>query len=142
MYRSKEFEEQFGDFIWPHFESFHIWKGWHFPNDIDYTSDPVTGLDIVWCEVPKWVASTRTHDFMPSTQTRFSNLWLAGAHVRTSLPDMYSMEAACESGIRAANCILQKLRLPQYPLQTQSLPSHFALGVALPFLELGVWLGE
>lgn len=140
MLRCKEFQLKFGCHVWPYFESFHIWKGWHFPGDHNYVPDPITRSNIVWCDIPKWVVSTRSSRFMPIIRTKFSNVLLAGAHVQTSLPDMYSMEAACESGIRAANCILRKLHLPLYPLKVQKLPSGFEVALVAPLINLATWL--
>lgn len=52
----------------------------------------------------KWVNSTTNEAFRPTCETGFANLFLAGAHVQTSV-SLYSMEGACESGWRAADRI-------------------------------------
>jgi uncharacterized protein with NAD-binding domain and iron-sulfur cluster len=75
---------------------FEIWYGWTFlPNSkgivYDYTS-------------PKWVNSTQTQEFQPTSITSINNLYLAGAHTKT-YADLYSMEAAVESGKRVADII-------------------------------------
>lgn len=45
----------------------------------------------------------------PSTYTRIPNMFLAGDYVRTEV-DLATMEGACESGIRAANAIVQTVK--------------------------------
>ena len=81
-----------------------IWKDWVFPGDTEDDADERdTGAarGMVRSRVPKWVTSTHTQDFVPEAETSFANLFLCGAHVRSSV-DLYSMEAAAESGRRAA----------------------------------------
>ena len=53
---------------------------------------------------PKWVNSTSTQPFQPTQATPVRNLVLAGAHTRTSA-DVWSIEAAVESGRRAAQLV-------------------------------------
>lgn len=53
---------------------------------------------------PKWVNSTRTQPFQPTQATPVANLVLAGAHTHTSA-DVWSIEAAVESGRRAARLV-------------------------------------
>jgi hypothetical protein len=53
---------------------------------------------------PKWVNTTRTQPFLPAQETAIKNLFLAGAHTRTQA-DVWSIEAAVESGRRAVNAI-------------------------------------
>lgn len=53
---------------------------------------------------PKWVNSTRTQSFQPTQATPVANLVLAGAHTRTAA-DVWSIEAAVESGRRAARLV-------------------------------------
>ena len=50
---------------------------------------------------PKWVNTTNTQPWQPTQRTPVGNLVLAGAHTRTSA-DLWSIEAAVESGRRAA----------------------------------------
>jgi hypothetical protein len=72
---------------------FEIWKGWHF-------TEPNTNSKLKFDEM-KWVNSTNTNLFMPETVTSFPNLFLAGAHIKSSV-DLYSMETACATGRDAA----------------------------------------
>lgn len=71
---------------------FEIWKGWKFKNNTN---------DKLEFDEYKWVNSTNTNSYMPEIKTSFSNLFLAGAHVKSSV-DLYSMETACATGRDAA----------------------------------------
>ncbi len=63
---------------------------------------------------PKWVNTTRTQRWLPSQRTSVPNLALAGAHTRTDA-DVWSIEAAVESGRRAARLFEPTVPvLPQY----------------------------
>lgn len=81
-----------------------VWHEWHF--------DP-QGLRH---DQRKWVNSTTTQAFQPGQVTSVPNLFLAGAHTRTSA-DVWSIEAAVESGRRAARGID-----PQVPVLEQFTP--------------------
>ena len=70
---------------------FEVWKNWVF-------SDPITITE------PKYVDSTNTRPYQPDNKTPITNFWLAGAHTKTSA-ELWSMEAGCESGRRAADMI-------------------------------------
>lgn len=48
--------------------------------------------------------STQTRPHQPTVTSAWSNMWIAGAHTRTSV-DLWSMEAAAESGRRVADVI-------------------------------------
>lgn len=66
-----------------------VWHEWHFrPEGIVPRQ-------------PKWVNTTNTQPWQPTQRTPVGNLVLAGAHTRTSA-DLWSIEAAVESGRRAA----------------------------------------
>jgi uncharacterized protein with NAD-binding domain and iron-sulfur cluster len=52
----------------------------------------------------KWVNSTGTQQYQPTQITSIKNLVLAGAHTKTEA-DLWSIEAAVESGRRAAQAI-------------------------------------
>jgi Flavin containing amine oxidoreductase len=69
-----------------------VWHEWTF------SPDGISGHD------PKWVNSTHTQQFQPTQATPVANLVLAGAHTRTAA-DVWSIEAAVESGRRAARLI-------------------------------------
>lgn len=53
---------------------------------------------------PKWVNTTHTQPWHPTQRTDLPNLVLAGAHTRTDA-DVWSIEAAVESGRRAARIV-------------------------------------
>jgi phytoene dehydrogenase-like protein len=69
-----------------------VWHEWIF------SADGISGAE------PKWVNSTHTQPFQPTQATPVKNLVLAGAHTRTAA-DVWSIEAAVESGRRAARLI-------------------------------------
>jgi hypothetical protein len=63
---------------------------------------------------PKWVNTTRTQPLQPTQATEIPNLVLAGAHTRTEA-DVWSIEAAVESGRRAARIFEPDIKvIPQY----------------------------
>ncbi len=72
---------------------FEIWKGWTFKESQSNNKLQTNEL--------KWVNSTTTNQFMPEIRTSFNNLFLAGAHIKSSV-DLYSMETACATGRDAA----------------------------------------
>lgn len=97
---------------------FEIWQDWEFRGDLERdekdtssaVGSPAPGrgngeqanlVSEFTSRVPKWVLSTRNANYLPPPLTSFPNLVLAGAHVQTVV-DLYSMEAAAESGQRAA----------------------------------------
>jgi uncharacterized protein with NAD-binding domain and iron-sulfur cluster len=57
---------------------------------------------------PKWV--NQVGEVRPDNETSIPNVWIAGAHTKTSI-DVWSMESAVESGKRASNLILKKYKL-------------------------------
>lgn len=106
---------------------------------------------------PKWVTTTHTQPHLPDQATSISNLFLAGAHTRTAA-DVWSIEAAVESGRRAAQAIDPRITvIPQYkPLWLRVISKiddrcfsvgapHFldllfGGGLALAATALGLWL--
>ena len=56
----------------------------------------------------KWVNNTYNEQFRPSQGTDYTNMFLSGAHTKTSI-NIWSMEGAIESGKITANLILDKL---------------------------------
>ncbi len=76
---------------------FEVWKDWNFSlGDVTLALPP---------QEMKWVNSTNTNAYMPSIRTSFSNMMLAGAHIKSSV-DLYSMESACATGRDAAFAII------------------------------------
>lgn len=69
-----------------------VWHEWIFSSDGIRTKQP------------KWVNTTHTQPWLPSQRTPVPNLLLAGAHTRTDA-DVWSIEAAVESGRRAASAV-------------------------------------
>jgi hypothetical protein len=69
-----------------------VWHEWTFsPNGIQPKQ-------------PKWVNTTNTQRWLPAQKTPVANLLIAGAHTRTDA-DVWSIEAAVESGRRAAQVL-------------------------------------
>ena len=89
---------------------------------------------------PKWVTTTNTQAHLPAQTTSIPNLFLAGAHTKTAA-DVWSIEAAVESGRRAAQAIDPRVKvIPQYkPLWLRVISSiddkFFSVG-APHFLDL------
>ncbi len=83
-------------------ERIEVWHEWIFsPNGIRSPQ-------------PKWVNTTHTQSWLPAQRTPVRNLVLAGAHTRTDA-DVWSIEAAVESGRRAAKIAEPEVQvLPQY----------------------------
>lgn len=66
------------------------------------------------CPQPKWVNTINTQRYLPTQATPIANLVLAGAHTQTQV-DVWSIEAAVESGRRAAQVIEPEVQVtPQY----------------------------
>lgn len=65
----------------------------------------------------KWVTSTHTQPHQPGQLSGVPNLFLAGAHTRTEV-DVWSIEAAVESGRRAGRAID-----PRVPVEPQHRPA-------------------
>lgn len=65
---------------------------------------------------PKWVNRTSNQQFLPTQVTPVANLALAGAHTKTDV-DVWSIEAAVESGRRAAQVFE-----PRVPVLSQYRP--------------------
>ncbi len=80
-----------------HMILFEVWKNWKFTDGIGKPKK-ITIME------PKYVDSTNTRPHQPDTITPISNLYLAGAHTKTSA-ELWSMEGAVESGRRAADMI-------------------------------------
>ena len=80
---------------------FKIWDTWRF--------SPEKGLSN---ENPHWVNSTKTHKYRVNQKTSIENMYFAGAHTKTDTT-IFSMEAACESGRRAAKCIDKKCKVKE-----------------------------
>src|SRR6185503_20101829 len=79
-----------------------VWHEWQF------APDGIRGKQ------PKWVNRVGNQAFLPTQVTPIKNLALAGAHTRTDV-DVWSIEAAVESGRRAAQVFEPSVRvLGQY----------------------------
>jgi len=81
---------------------FEVWHEWIF------------AAEGIRSRQPKWVNATGTLQWQPTQATPVANLLLAGAHTKTAA-DVWSIEAAVESGRRAAQQIEPAITvLPQY----------------------------
>lgn len=81
---------------------FEVWHEWTF------------SADGIRSPQPKWVNATGNLQWQPTQVTPVANLLLAGAHTKTAA-DVWSIEAAVESGRRAAQEIEPETTvLPQY----------------------------
>jgi len=87
-------EEANGGRTWRDFPivRIEVWHEWIF------------SADGIQTKQPKWVNSTTTQPWLPEQRTPVPNLLLAGAHTRTDA-DVWSIEAAVESGRRAARVV-------------------------------------
>jgi len=77
-----------------------IWYEWDFING---TQEQVN---------KKWVNTMYNERFRPSQKTKYDNLFLSGAHTKTTI-NIWSMEGAIESGKITANYILDKYTKPR-----------------------------
>ena len=83
-------------------ERIEVWHEWDF------------SAETVRANWPKWVTTTNTQPHLPGQITTIQNLFLAGAHTRTTM-DLWSVEAAVESGRLAAQAIDSRVQvLTQY----------------------------
>ena len=76
-------------------EYIEIWYEWNFNNGIQEQKNK------------KWVNNIYNEKFRPLQKTEYENLFLSGAHTKTSI-NIWSMEGAIESGKITANYILDK----------------------------------
>jgi len=74
-----------------------IWYEW----DKDQLTSQLTQLN------KKWVTNIYNQKGRPGVKTDFSNLYLGGSHINTSI-EVWSMEGAVESGKMVSNDILSK----------------------------------
>lgn len=79
---------------------FEIWYEWNFINNNQEQ------------KYKKWVNNTNNEKYRPIQKTEYNNLFLSGAHTKTSI-NIWSMEGAIESGIITTNHILNKYNLPK-----------------------------
>ena len=74
-----------------------IWYEWDFINDKQEQKNK------------KWVNNIYNEQYRPSQLTSFENLYLSGAHTKTTI-NLWSMEGAIESGKITTNFILDKYK--------------------------------
>jgi len=60
----------------------------------------------------KWVNNVENEKYRPDSRTIYSNLYIGGAHCKTSI-NIWSMESAVESGKKVSNLILNKYEIPK-----------------------------
>ena len=76
----------------------------------------------------KWVNNIVNEEFRPNAETTFKNLYIGGAHCKTSI-NIWSMEGAVESGKTVSNLILDKYKKqPTYIYKHTSHPIIETLG--------------
>lgn len=113
---------------------FEVWPTWIFPED---NKDKVRG------EQPKWINTTNTQQYMPNSSTNIDNLILSGAHTNTTT-NLWSMEAAAESGRKAADIIsgCETVIEQKPPLYLRALNSvdDFLYDLGLPNLINFLWI--
>jgi len=80
-------------------EYIEIWYEWNFNNGNQEHINK------------KWVNNIYNEKFRPKQTTEYNNLFLSGAHTKTSI-NIWSMEGAIESGKITANYILDKYNKP------------------------------
>ena len=80
-------------------EYIEIWYEWNFNNGNQQQINK------------KWVNNIYNEKFRPSQKTKYDNLFLSGAHTKTTI-NIWSMEGAIESGKITANYILDKYNKP------------------------------
>jgi uncharacterized protein with NAD-binding domain and iron-sulfur cluster len=78
-------------------EYIEIWYEWKFDNNIQEQVNK------------KWVNNIHNEKFRPSQKTEYNNLFLSGAHTKTTI-NIWSMESAIESGKITTNNILDKYK--------------------------------
>lgn len=76
------------------------------PDITDLMTDHLLGINLHfdYLSDPKFVDTTTTRTLMPSQKTKVSNMYIGGAHTKTST-DVWTMEAAVESGKLVAKAI-------------------------------------
>jgi hypothetical protein len=91
-----------------------IWHEWYYDkkNDILKENDK------------KWVNNIYNEQYRPSQKTNIKNLYLAGAHTKTTI-NIWSMEGAVESGKIVANLILDKYNKNKTYLYKHNDPIYF-----------------
>ena len=117
--RSKSFEkliyENNGFFITKEdIEYIEIWYEWNFNNGIQEQTNK------------KWVNNIYNEKFRPLQKTEYENLFLSGAHTKTSI-NIWSMEGAIESGKITANYILDKYNKQNIEHYKHDLPLYIKL---------------
>ena len=74
----------------------------------------------------KWVNDIYNEEFRPLQKTKYENLFLSGAHTKTTI-NLWSMEGAIESGKITANYILDKYNKPNIEHYKHDAPFYIKL---------------
>lgn len=86
----------FDELVNNHLVYFEVWNTFRFPeNRSERLSNPTE---------PKFVDSFNTREHQPSIDTQWKNMFYTGGHVQNTV-DLYSMEAAAETGRKAAGLV-------------------------------------
>jgi hypothetical protein len=88
-----------------------IWYEWKFINGV------------MEQEYKKWVNNSINEKYRPSQQTNYCNLFLSGAHTKTSI-NIWSMEGAIESGKLTSNLLLNKYNKSNVSYYKHTDPSY------------------
>jgi hypothetical protein len=117
IFRSEEFKLMIDTWNHPleladfNIVEFIVYPEWKFPPEVTSATE----------QERKWVTTINTEPYRPNSVCDFDNLFLSGAHTRTSV-SLWSMEGAVESGKITARHVLSKYNLPLSSLHTHSPP--------------------
>ena len=95
-------------------EYIEIWYEWSFINGNQEQTNK------------KWVNNIHNEKFRPSQKTEYDNLFLSGAHTKTTI-NIWSMEGAIESGKITANHILDKYHISNVEYYKHDFPLYIKL---------------
>jgi len=88
-----------------------IWYEWKYDNN----------EEVLKQDYKKFVNNIYNEQYRPDTLTNIKNLYITGAHIKTSIL-IYSMEGAVESGLITSNEILKKYELPKSEITIHNNP--------------------
>ncbi len=102
IFRSQEFISYIKKYYNIHINDLHVIDSniWH-----EWSYDSLQGGLI--SNNPKWMTNMENLQYRPSQKSGISNLYIAGAHTKTSV-HFWNMESAVESGKHAANYIIEQ----------------------------------
>lgn len=107
LFDSNGFELKSSDIIYT-----EIWYEWY----IDKQTSQLEQTN------KKWITNIYNQSSRPGVKTEFSNLYLGGSHINTTI-EIWSMEGAVESGKMISNSILTKYNKPLTYIQKHTDPN-------------------